>query len=232
MEGYISLKDVSINGIDFLRNHRVLKFIELLETQINPNFDIKLFNQIAFNCSKISVKKISEANLLSIKSTPGRYGSTYLHEALVLFVIGEKDPSMFLNVYSKQNVSFTFTNSLASGYIYIISYGNNIFKIGRAKNVAKRLEGLIYQTGLNLNLVQSFYIENKLSQIEKLIHEQYKEFNFKAIELCKNKDWFDRNTELFYLNDEDLFNVIDFIKTLGNQSQSTELKQSLQMNLF
>jgi hypothetical protein len=232
MSDYVNMKDVSINGVDFLRNHRVLKFIELLEIQINPNFDIKLFNQIAFGCSKISVKKISEANLLSIKSTSGRYGTTYLHKALILFVIGEKDPSVFLNLYSKQDVSFTFKSISESGHIYIISYGNNIFKIGKAKNVTKRLEGLIYQTGLDLSLIDSFYIENNLSKIEKLIHNQYKDSNLRAIELCKDKDWFDRNTELFYLTDEDVLNVTNFIKTLGHQSESIESKQNSQMVLF
>jgi KilA-N domain len=88
---YISLtdmlkgKDGDFHISDWLRNRNTLEFIKVWEEIYNPDFNYGEFatieNQSGLNGFKVSVKELTEkCNIISIKSTAGRYGGTYAHK--------------------------------------------------------------------------------------------------------------------------------------------------------
>jgi hypothetical protein len=88
---YISLtdmlrgKDGDFQIADWLRNRNTLEFIKVWEEMYNPNFNYGEFaiieNKSGLNGFKVSAKELTEkSNIISIKSTTGRYGGTYAHK--------------------------------------------------------------------------------------------------------------------------------------------------------
>jgi hypothetical protein len=90
-EDYISItdmiraKDGDFFVSDWLRNRNTLEFIEIWEKVYNKDFNYGEFATIkhkaGLNNFKISVKELIEkTNIISLKSSPGRYGGTFAHK--------------------------------------------------------------------------------------------------------------------------------------------------------
>ena len=78
-------KDGDFHVADWLRNRNTLEYIKVWEELNNPDFNYGEFaiieNQSGLNGFKVSVKELVEkCNIISIKSTAGRYGGTYAHK--------------------------------------------------------------------------------------------------------------------------------------------------------
>ncbi len=84
-DDYLSLTDMVKSfpekRIDnWLQNQSTLDFIEAFEEMYNPDFNILLFKEIKKQWSTLSIKKLSNCNLISIRSSAGRYGDTKAHK--------------------------------------------------------------------------------------------------------------------------------------------------------
>lgn len=234
MSNYVNMKDVGFLRLDnVIRNIRVLNYIKVLEQMINKNFDVNGFDKTVSNSNRISVKELYKTNVLSIKATAGRYGGTYIHKSLLAFVLAEKDPKVFLDLYFNNPIQYRFKNILSEGFIYIIKYSDNIYKIGKSKFPSRRFNVLKSKTNLDLNLLKTFNIKQDLSKIEKQLHLKYKSEGLKAIELCKDHSWFNKDKELFFFNEEDLPEVISFIESfsLGHDEKLIQ-EEVKQLDLF
>ena len=78
-------KDGEFHIADWLRNRNTLEYIKVWEEMYNPDFNYGEFatieNRAGLNGFKVSVKELTErCNIISIKSTAGRYGGTYAHK--------------------------------------------------------------------------------------------------------------------------------------------------------
>jgi len=83
----IKAKDGDFFVSDWLRNRNTLEFIEIWEKIYNKNFNCGKFaiikSKSGLNNFKISIKELIEkTNIISLKSTPGRYGGTFAHKDL------------------------------------------------------------------------------------------------------------------------------------------------------
>ncbi len=78
-------KDGDFHISDWLRNRNTLEYIKVWEEMYNPVFNYGEFaiieNRSGLNGFKVSVKELAaKCNIISIKSTTGRYGGTYAHK--------------------------------------------------------------------------------------------------------------------------------------------------------
>ncbi|NEP57909.1 MAG: GIY-YIG nuclease family protein [Symploca sp. SIO2G7] len=97
-----------------------------------------------------------------------------------------------------------------SGYVYLIQYPNNHYKIGRSKSPANRLKQLQRTSPQRLYLLHTIRTPDMVA-LEKALHQQY----------GTKKD---RRGEYFRLSDDDVWAIASLIspKLLDAASQAAE----------